>query len=81
MTDVQVERGALDDLASGRSRTEVTRVELWRTRMEYATRGRFGALSLKTTGWTVFGFRPQNPGEGSTEERTARGNIEEFTSR
>jgi hypothetical protein len=30
--------------------------------MEYATRERFGGLSLKTTGWTVFGFEPQNPG-------------------
>jgi len=72
---------ALEDLEPGRSRTEVTRVELWRTRMEYATRGRFGALSLKTTGWTVFGFGPQNLGGGSEEERTARGGIEEFASR
>ena len=30
--------------------------------MEYATRGRFGGLSLKTIGWTVFGFGPQNSG-------------------
>ena len=37
--------------------------------MEYATRGRFGGLDLKTIGRTVFGFRPQNPGGGSEEER------------
>ena len=49
--------------------------------MEYATRGRFGALSLKTTGWTVFGFGPQNQGKGFEEERTAHGGIEEFVSR
>jgi hypothetical protein len=30
--------------------------------MEYATHERFGGLSLKTIGWTVFGFGPQNPG-------------------
>ena len=40
----------------------MTRVELRGARIEYATRERFGGLSLKTTGWTVFGFGPQNPG-------------------
>ena len=59
----------------------MTRVEERGTYMEYATRGQFGGLSLKTTGWTVFGFGPQNPGGGSEEERTARGGIEEFASR
>jgi hypothetical protein len=49
--------------------------------MEYATGGRFGGLSLKTIGWTVFGFGPQNPGGGSEEEWTGRGGIEEFASR
>jgi hypothetical protein len=49
--------------------------------MEYATRGWFGGLSLKTTGRMVFGFGPQNPGEGSEEERMTRGGIEEFVSR
>ena len=73
--------GAQEDLADGQSRTAVTCVEWRGTRMEYATRARFGWLSLKTTGWTVFGFGPQNPGGGSEEERTARGGIEEFTSR
>ena len=68
--------GALEDLAAGRSRTAVTRVKWRETRMEYATRGRFGGLSLKTIGWMVFGFGPQNPGGGSEEERTARGDIE-----
>ena len=73
--------GSSEDLAPGRSRTTVTRVEWLGTRMKCATHGRFDGLSLKTTGWTVFGFRPQNPGEGSTEERTAHGGIEEFASR
>ena len=40
----------------------VTRVKLRGTCMEYATRERFGGLSLKTTGWTVSGFGPQNMG-------------------
>jgi hypothetical protein len=49
--DVQVERGS-EDLAAGRSRMAVTRVERWGTRMEYATRERFGGLGLKTiSGW------------------------------
>jgi hypothetical protein len=48
---------------------EVTRFELQETRMEYATHGRFGGLSLKTTRWTVSRVWPQNPGEGSEEER------------
>ena len=46
---------------------EVTRVELRGTRMEYATRGRFVGLGLKTTGWTVSGFGSQNPSGGSEE--------------
>jgi hypothetical protein len=29
--------------------------------MEYVTRERFSGLSLKTTGWTVSRFGPQNP--------------------
>jgi hypothetical protein len=49
--------------------------------MEYATRGRFGGLSLKTIGGRFRRFRPQNPGGGSEEERMARGGITEFTSR
>ena len=49
--------------------------------MEYATRGRFGGLSRKTIGWTVFEFGPQNPNEDSEKERTTRGGIEEFASR
>ena len=31
------------------------------TRMEYATRERFGWLSFKTIRWMVFGFGTQNP--------------------
>jgi hypothetical protein len=53
---------ALEDLAVGRSRMAVTRAMFQRTRMEYTTREQFGDLGLKTTGWMVFGFRPQNPG-------------------
>ena len=73
--------GAQEDLAADRSRTAVTRVEWRGTRMEYATRKRFGGLGLKTIGGRFHGFRPQNPGGGSEEERTARGGIEEFASR
>ena len=59
---------ALEDLAPGRLRMEVTRVELPGTCMEYATCGRFGGLGLKTIGWTVSKFEPQNPCEGPEEE-------------
>jgi hypothetical protein len=41
----------------------------------------FGGLSLKTTGWTVSRFGPQNPSRGSEEEQTACGGIEEFVLR
>jgi hypothetical protein len=41
---------------------------------------RFGGLSLKTTRWTVSWVWPQNPNEGSEEERTAHGGIKEFVS-
>ena len=50
-------------------------------RMEYATRGWFDGLSLKTTGWMVFEFGPQNSDGGSEEERTVHGGIKEFVSR
>ena len=59
----------------------MTRVEWRGTRMENATRGRFGGLGLKTIGGRFHGFGPQNPDGGSEEERTARGGIEEFASR
>jgi hypothetical protein len=59
----------------------VTHVEWRGTRMEYATRGRFGGLGLKTIGGRFHGFGPQNPGRGSEEDWMARGGIEEFTSR
>jgi len=49
--------------------------------MEYATRGRFGGLGLKTIGGRFHGFGPQNPGGGFEEERATRGGIEEFASR
>ena len=67
---------AQEDLADGRSRTAVTRVERRGTRMEYATRGRFGGLGLKTIGGRFHGFGPHNLDGGSEEERTARGDIE-----
>ena len=59
----------------------VTRVEWLGTRMEYATRRRFGGLGLKTIVDRFPGFWPQNPGGGSDEEWTAHGGIEEFASR
>ena len=42
--------GAQKDLADGWSRITVTRVEWQGTHMEYANRGRFGGLGLKTIG-------------------------------
>jgi hypothetical protein len=56
-------------------------VERRGTPMEYATRGRFGGLGLKTIGGGFYGFGPQNPGRGSEEKRTTCGGIEEFASR
>ena len=44
-------------------------MELRGTRMEYATRGCFGCLGLKTIRQTVSGFGTQNLGEGFEEER------------
>jgi hypothetical protein len=49
--------------------------------MEYATRGQFGGLGLKTIGGWFYGFGPQILGGGSEEERTTRGGIKEFASR
>jgi hypothetical protein len=43
--------------------------------MEYATRGRFGGLGLKTIGGRFYGFGPQNSDRGSKEERASRGGI------
>jgi hypothetical protein len=60
--------GAKEDLADGRSRTVVTRVERQGTRMEYATRGWFGDLGLKTIGARFHGFGPQNMDGGSEEK-------------
>ena len=59
----------------------MTHVEWRGIHIEYATRGRFGWLSLKTTGWTVSRFGPQNLGGGSEEDQTSRGGIKEFVSR
>ena len=59
----------------------MTRVEWRGMHMEYATRGRFGGLGLKTIVGRFHGFGPQHPGGGSEEERMARGGIEEFASR
>jgi hypothetical protein len=73
--------GAQEDLADDRSRTAVTRIEWRGTRMEYATRRWFGGLGLKTIGGQVYGFGPQNPSEGSDEERTTRNGVREFASR
>jgi hypothetical protein len=73
--------GAQEDLADGRSKTAVTRVEWWGTCTEYATRGGLMVWASKPSGGWVYGFGPQNPGGGSEEERTTRGGIEEFVSR
>jgi hypothetical protein len=54
--------GAQEDLADDRSRTAVTRVEWRGTRMEYATRGRFDGLGLKTIGWTGLRVWTSKPG-------------------
>jgi hypothetical protein len=54
---------------AGRSRIEVIHVELRVTRMEYATRERFGGLSLKITRWMVSWVCSQNQDRGSEEER------------
>jgi len=49
--------------------------------MEYATHRRFGGLDLKIIGGGCRGFGPQNLSEGSDEEWTASGSIEEFVLR
>ena len=59
----------------------MTRVEWQGTRMEYATRGRFGGLGLKNIGGRFHRFGPQNPSGGSEEEPTTHDGIEEFASR
>jgi hypothetical protein len=60
---------AQEDLAAGRSRMAVTRVERREMRMEYATRGRFMGLGLKT--------RAEVPRRNGA----ARGGITEVASR
>jgi hypothetical protein len=50
--------GAQEDLADCQSRTAVKRVEWREMRMEYATRGRFGGLDLKTIGGRFHRFGP-----------------------
>jgi hypothetical protein len=62
--------GAQEDLADGRSRTAMTRVEWRGTHMEYATRGRFDGLGLKTIGWTglrVWASKPGRRFRGGTD--------------
>jgi hypothetical protein len=51
---------------SGRSRAAVTRVKLRETRMEYATRKRFGGLSLKTD-LRVWASKPRRRFRGETD--------------
>ena len=83
----QVERAAHDDLASGRSRTAVTRVGGGRVRGTLLA-GRFGGLGLKTIGWRVSQVWASKPGRrsrglgGAPEAgRTTRGGIGEFASK
>ena len=73
--------GAQEDLAAGRSRTAVTRVELRGMRMEYATRGGFGGFVLKTIGGGFTGLGLKTQTEVPRMERTARGGIREVASR
>jgi hypothetical protein len=80
MEDVQVERGS-EDLVVGRSRTAVTRVERQGTCIEYATSERVRWFGPQNHRCRVYGFGLQNLREGSEEDRTAHGNIEEFVSR
>jgi hypothetical protein len=59
-----------EDLADGRSRTAVTRVEWRGSRIEYTTRGRFGGLGLKTivrTGLWVWALKPRWRFRGETD--------------
>ena len=77
---VQVERAAHEDLASGWSKTVVTRVGGGRVRGTLLV-GWFGGLGLKTIGGGFRGFGPQNPGGGSDPERTAHGGIGEIASK
>ena len=72
---------ALKDLAPERSRTEVTRVELRGTRMEYATRGRFDGLGLKTIGGRFTGLDHKTRTEVPRRNGTARGGITEVALR
>jgi hypothetical protein len=63
--------GAQENLAAGRSRTAVTRVERRGTRIEYATRGRFDGLGLKTIEWMglwVWASKPGRRFQGGTDD-------------
>ena len=77
---VQVERAAHEDLASGRSKTAVTRVGRGRIRGTLLV-ARFGGLGLKTIGGGFHRFGPQNPAEVPMPERMTRGGIGEIASK
>jgi hypothetical protein len=61
-------------------RTEVTHVELRGTHMEYATRGRFDGLSLKTIGGRFMGLDLKSRTEVPRRNWAARGEITEVVS-
>jgi hypothetical protein len=71
---------ALEDLAVGQSRTEVTHVELRGTRMEYATHRRFDGLGLKTIGGRFMGLGLKSWTEVPRRNWAVRGEITEVMS-
>jgi hypothetical protein len=75
------ESSEAQDLADGRSRTTVTRVEQRGTRMKYAPRERVWWFGPQNHRWRIYGFVSQNPDGGSEEEQTSRGGVGEFASR
>ena len=59
----------------------MTCIELWGTRIEYATRGRFGGLGLKPSGGRFPGLGLKTRAEVPRRNGVACGGITEVTSR
>jgi hypothetical protein len=72
---------ALVDLAAGRSRTAVTRVELWGTRMEYATHGSLVGWASKPPGDGFAGLASKPGQRFRRGTGAARGKIMKVMSR